>query len=105
MIDINDRGQHARWMHAGVEVDWSQSTDLQRDALLIAGVESDNFYEDQASGKKDDRPHLEACLKMLRKGTLSWSGSSNEWIGGTTHSHSHSYAPQLDGVRSYSTQR
>ena len=50
------------------KADGSQSTDLQRDALLIAGVESGNLYEDQASGKKDDRPHLAACLKALRKG-------------------------------------
>jgi len=42
--------------------------DLQRDALLVAGVEGDNFYEDHASGKKDDRPQLAACLKALRKG-------------------------------------
>ena len=50
------------------KADGSQRTDLQRDALLIAGVESGNLYEDQASGKKDDRPHLAACLKALRKG-------------------------------------
>jgi DNA invertase Pin-like site-specific DNA recombinase len=50
------------------KADGSQSTDLQRDALLFAGVESANLYEDQASGKKDDRPHLAACLKALRKG-------------------------------------
>ncbi len=50
------------------KTDGSQSTDLQRDALLSAGVESANLYEDQASGKKDDRPHLAACLKALRKG-------------------------------------
>ena len=50
------------------KADGSQSTDLQRDALLSAGVESANLYEDQASGKKDDRPHLAACLKALRKG-------------------------------------
>ena len=50
------------------KADGSQSTDLQRDALLSAGVESVNLYEDQASGKKDDRPHLAACLKALRKG-------------------------------------
>ena len=50
------------------KADGSQSTDLQRDALLAAGVESVNLYEDQASGKKDDRPHLAACLKALRKG-------------------------------------
>jgi DNA invertase Pin-like site-specific DNA recombinase len=50
------------------KADGSQSTDLQRDALLVAGVEPDNFYEDHASGKKDDRPQLAACLKALRKG-------------------------------------
>ena len=50
------------------KTDGSQSTDLQRDALLVAGVDPDNLYEDQASGKKDDRPHLAACLKALRHG-------------------------------------
>lgn len=50
------------------KADGSQSTDLQRDALLSAGVEPANLYEDQASGKKDDRPHLAACLKALRNG-------------------------------------
>jgi len=50
------------------KADGSQSTDLQRDALLVAGVDADSFYEDHASGKKDDRPELVACLKALRKG-------------------------------------
>lgn len=50
------------------KADGSQSTDLQRDALLVAGVEPGNLYEDQASGRKDDRPHLAACLKALRHG-------------------------------------
>ena len=50
------------------KTDGSQSTDLQRDALLVAGVDPGNLYEDQASGEKDDRPHLAACLKALRKG-------------------------------------
>lgn len=49
------------------KADGSQSTDLQRDALLVAGVEPGNLYEDHASGK-DDRPHLAACLKALRHG-------------------------------------
>ena len=48
--------------------DGSQSTDLQKDALVEAGVDAENIYEDQASGKKDDRPGLEACLKALREG-------------------------------------
>jgi DNA invertase Pin-like site-specific DNA recombinase len=50
------------------KADGSQTADLQRDALINAGVEPDRFYEDQASGKRDDRPGLEACLKALRDG-------------------------------------
>lgn len=48
--------------------DGSQTTDLQRDALLAAGVDSDQMYEDTASGKKEDRPELASCLKALRAG-------------------------------------
>jgi len=48
-------------------VDGSQVLDLQRDALLGAGIPADRSYEDHASGKRDDRPGLEACLKALRK--------------------------------------
>lgn len=50
------------------KADGSQTTDLQRDALLAAGVDPDALYEDKASGKKDDRPQLAACLKALRAG-------------------------------------
>ena len=50
------------------KADGSQSTDLQRDALLAAGVDPDALYEDKASGSKDDRPQLVACLKALRAG-------------------------------------
>ena len=50
------------------KADGSQATDLQRDALLEAGVEPEALYEDKASGKSDDRPHLAACLKALRAG-------------------------------------
>ena len=50
------------------KADGSQSTDLQRDALLAAGVDPEALYEDKASGKKDDRPQLAACLKALRAG-------------------------------------
>ena len=50
------------------KADGSQSTDLQRDALLSAGVETDALYEDKASGKKEDRPELASCLKALRDG-------------------------------------
>ena len=50
------------------KADGSQTTDLQRDALLAAGIGAGSLYEDKASGKKDDRPHLAACLKALRHG-------------------------------------
>src|SRR3984893_12283757 len=50
------------------KADGSQVLDLQRDALIAAGVQRSHLYEDQASGKKDDRPGLEACLKALREG-------------------------------------
>ena len=48
--------------------DGSQTTDLQRDALLAAGVNPELLYEDMASGKKQDRPQLASCLKALRAG-------------------------------------
>ena len=50
------------------KADGSQATDLQRDALTAAGVGDERLYEDQASGKHDGRPGLEACLKALREG-------------------------------------
>lgn len=50
------------------KADGTQTTDLQRDALLAAGVDADALYEDKASGTKDDRPELAACLKALRSG-------------------------------------
>ena len=50
------------------KADGSQVLDLQRDALIAARVKRSHLYEDQASGKKDDRPGLEACLKALREG-------------------------------------
>lgn len=50
------------------KTDGSQLFDVQRDALLQAGVLPQHLYEDQASGKKEDRPGLAACLKALRLG-------------------------------------
>src|ERR1051326_7035616 len=48
------------------KADGSQGLDLQRAALLSAGVIERNLYSDTASGKEDDRPGLAACLKALR---------------------------------------
>ena len=48
------------------KADGSQSLDLQHDALTAAGVAPGAIYEDEASGKRDSRPGLDACLKALR---------------------------------------
>lgn len=50
------------------KADGSQVLDLQRDALLVAGINTEHIYEDMASGSLDARPGLTACLKALRKG-------------------------------------
>ncbi|WBO24601.1 recombinase family protein [Sphingomonas abietis] len=51
------------------KADGSQVIDLQRDALAKAGVDLDHhLYTDAASGKRDDRPGLDACIKALRHG-------------------------------------
>ena len=45
-----------------------QSVALQRDALVAAGVDERHFYSDKASGARDDRPGLKACLDYLKDG-------------------------------------
>jgi DNA invertase Pin-like site-specific DNA recombinase len=50
--------------------DGSQILDLQRDALIIAGISPEYIYEDYASGKMDKRPGLEVCMKALRQGDV-----------------------------------
>ena len=52
------------------KADGSQLLDLQHDALVGAGVTKKRIYEDKASGKRDDRPNLTACIKALRKGDV-----------------------------------
>ena len=48
--------------------DGSQNMDLQRDALIAAGVDPAQIYEDRASGQSDARPGLDATFKALRTG-------------------------------------
>lgn len=50
--------------------DERQSVDLQRDALVAAGVDERHLHQDRASGAKDDRPGLNACLADLRDGDV-----------------------------------
>jgi DNA invertase Pin-like site-specific DNA recombinase len=47
-----------------------QSTDLQRDALLAAGVDARHLFEDRASGAKDDRSGLAQALEFVRPGDV-----------------------------------
>lgn len=45
-----------------------QSPALQRDALLVAGVEPGRIYEDTCSGAVAERPGLARALDVLRAG-------------------------------------
>lgn len=47
-----------------------QSTDLQRDALLAAGVDARHLFEDHASGAKDDRTGLAKALEFVHPGDV-----------------------------------
>lgn len=47
-----------------------QSTDLQRDALLAAGVDVRHLFEDRASGAKDDRSGLTNALDFVHPGDV-----------------------------------
>jgi DNA invertase Pin-like site-specific DNA recombinase len=47
-----------------------QSTDLQHDALLAAGVDVRHLFEDRASGAKDDRSGLTNALDFVRPGDM-----------------------------------
>ena len=47
-----------------------QNTDLQRDALLNAGVDSRHLFEDRASGARDDRLGLAKALAYVKPGDV-----------------------------------
>ena len=47
-----------------------QNTDLQKDALLKAGVDVRNIFEDKASGAKDNRPGLKKVLDYVQNGDV-----------------------------------
>lgn len=51
--------------------DGSQTLDLQKDALLAAGVEEERIYSDMQSGSRhDNRAGLQSCLKALQPGNV-----------------------------------
>ena len=47
-----------------------QNTDLQRDALLGAGVDPRHLFEDRTSGARDDRPGLAQALAYVKPGDV-----------------------------------
>lgn len=47
-----------------------QSTDLQRDALVTAGVDTRHLFADHASGAKDSRPGLAKALDFVQPGDV-----------------------------------
>ena len=55
------------YMRVSTEGD-RQVLDLQRDALLAAGVDERHLYEDHASGSRGDRAGLTKALAFLRSG-------------------------------------
>ena len=48
--------------------DGTQTLDLQKDALIEAGIQEERIYQDMVSGKRESRPGLEGCLKSLQPG-------------------------------------
>ena len=48
--------------------DGTQTLSPQLDAMMEAGVDPNHIYEDMASGRKNDRPGLNACLKAPQPG-------------------------------------
>lgn len=47
-----------------------QSVDLQRDALISAGVDTRHLFEDHISGTKSNRPGLNDALNFLKEGDV-----------------------------------
>lgn len=45
-----------------------QSTALQRDALIAAGVDARHLFEDKTSGARADRSGLKTCLDFVKAG-------------------------------------
>ena len=59
------------------KADGSQTLDLQRDALLAAGVEPGHLYEDQASGQaRQSAGSGEHASRRCGRAIRWWHGSS-----------------------------
>lgn len=47
-----------------------QTIDLQKDALLTAGVDERHLFQDYLSGARDDRPGLKQALEFVKEGDV-----------------------------------
>jgi hypothetical protein len=56
-----------------------QVLDLQRDALVAAGVDERHLFEDRVSGSRGDRTGLAKALASSSQATAWWSGSWTGW--------------------------
>jgi DNA invertase Pin-like site-specific DNA recombinase len=56
--------------------DGSQSLDLQRDALVAAGVAPERLYEDHASGRQERGPGSRRASRHSNRAIRSWCGNS-----------------------------
>lgn len=52
------------------KADGSQTTDMQHDALLAAGIDPTRIYTDHISSRTESRPGLENCLRACREGDV-----------------------------------
>ena len=79
------------------KADGSQVLDLQKDALLAAGVNERHLYSDRASGKQDDRPGLLRAYRRLER-AIRWSCGSLIVLAGASGTSSTSCMTLLVGA-------
>ena len=66
------------YMRVSSETD-RHTTDVQREALLAAGVDPRQLFTDQASGARDDRPGFQQVLAYVHPGEGRSSGNWTAW--------------------------
>src|SRR3546814_891543 len=75
----------------------TEPVDLQRDALTAAGVDHRHLYSDKASGSRDDRAGLKACLAYMNAGDTLVVWKPDRPGPSLPHLHAHVTTPQERG--------